>query len=62
MKKAEKFLILSAVCICLGFTTMGCSSQDTGNADNPLSGDSVIITPSENAADQSDVGDRKSVV
>lgn len=56
MKKAEKFLILSAVCICLGFTTMGCSSQDTGNADNPLSGDSVIITPSENAADQSDVG------
>lgn len=53
MKKTEKFLILSAVCLCLGFTAMGCSSQDTGNAADPFSGDAVIVTPSDNTTSQS---------
>lgn len=55
MRKIERMFILSAACLFVGFVAAGCNNQSSGNMTDPFSGDTTIITPSDNTV--SDVSD-----
>lgn len=51
--------ILSAACLFFSFVAAGCNNQSSGNMTDPFSGDTIIITPSDNIA--SNVTDSNSI-
>lgn len=59
MKKIERMFILSAACLFFSFVAAGCNNQSSGNMTDPFSGDTIIITPSDNIA--SNVTDSNSI-
>ncbi|MDE6688130.1 MAG: hypothetical protein K2K17_12520, partial [Lachnospiraceae bacterium] len=48
MRKIERMFILSATCMFFSFVAAGCNNQSSGNMTDPFSGDTIIITPSDN--------------
>lgn len=50
MEKIERMFILSTVCLFFIFVAAGCNNQSSGNMTDPFSGDTTIITPSDNTA------------
>lgn len=52
-------VILSAACLFFSFVAAGCNNQSSGNMTDPFSGDTIIITPSDNIA--SNVTDSNSI-
>lgn len=52
MRKIERLFIISAACLFFSFIAAGCNSQSSDNGTDPSTGDTAVITPSDNIASE----------